>query len=817
MNTNGTLSSESSYIIPSDGRKRKAIIKDTLTGQQNTFYVTKNKAGVTTFYVKNGKEFFRVPRGTTNFSKFTSRGHNPRMTPRDRHLDFDYETTHFLTTLCPDFGYIKRMIDSDIGLLPTEVNTVRTVYMKGKKSGSGGEHGEVLKRRVEKKSTVDMYNVDIDPINKYKIIFGKMQSKKTFSIISISLYYLFRYRMSTFIIVRNSVDDCTQLTSRLSDVIDTYVKRMTDNKKYQEQFKKLFAVLDVDRGKTVQEDQLNKAMDGRQPQIFVSLRNKSDIDPVNKIVEKMTTKRYAVIIDESDDVDSGSKAISQFSLDVLKENSSLVWGVTATPLTTLVKEDVERGNVVVLRKPENYKDLPTFTFKDLKHEAIYSTKISDNLFDTDPNLKGYITDFSKTKPWRSSFYNGSKHPRYSLIRAGNTIDPQIHAAEYVMNKYGSRIVTITYNGSTKGITMRGKNLPNKSITIPGTKINSVVYEYEPYTHYLSGMHIGKVIEYLMKNGGVDKFPRIMVFAGKLADRGISFGTADFGDCVKAERIPWHLTELYLIASKTTTQGNLLQVAGRLCGVFRDDVPLTLYSNVGKEIIKAYWAQDELIERARKTVANREIKMAMKELLPDVSISEDKCSKRRFTSFHTLLRVKKVKNDSEEGGWDWKAEGKTYKGETAMFGKGSRTSVKQIAIDEEKVREIRKEVEKKREEEARKRREMGGGKGKYTVIDETVFGKTTKVRALLEDAIKVIIDNGWVNNDVKKADVNKELLKMKRWVTGESYVDQVNNINGSWNRLQDHSKLSKTTNKGHKESLLYWKNGEHMMIRLNSGR
>lgn len=548
-------------------------------------------------------------------------------------------TTKFLHSICPDFAMIQNMVDDSLV-----------------KKGKGNMQW------------------NIETANKTRMLKGEMQSCKSRAITTTALYYLLEYRISTFIVVQNSIDACNQLKDRIFQVFDDY-KDILHSNNVKKTFKKLFKVLDVRRGKVTNKKEISRAMSGKVPKIFILLRNTKDIDSINKMIGETKNKRFVTIIDESDENDSGVESLVQHQLQTLKDHSNLVWDVTATPLTNLVKDDIEQGYVGILSTPPAYKGLPMVNFKNLVEECSYYTKITHDPFEMDLNLTKYLDDFSKTTPYSCDIYN-EKHPVYSLVRSGNTIEPQLDVAYYIAQRYGNKITVITYNGSSAGITLSGNGLPKHPI-----KIGNSHSTYSEGVHKLPGCHIGKVITWLYNNGGVKKFPRIITLAGKMADRGISFGANNFSECKNNKKLWWHLTELYLIVPPSTTQSNLLQVAGRLCGVYNDNVPLTLYTNVGKDIVNSYWVQEELIERARSQYKK---KYLMGDALTDIKIQRDKCVKgRRFVSKGISYQPQKVKDDSKYGGWNWEQEGKTYFGTNAQFGNGQRkVEVRPMVVKEE---------------------------------------------------------------------------------------------------------------------------------------
>lgn len=450
---------------------------------------------------------------------------------------------------------------------------------------------------------------------KNKIVKGFMQSGKTWVMLCISMYYYIKYNLSTVIILQNSTSAEKQFLKRASQIFKEYN-------------------INIDRVKKIPKELLE---DVSTPKIMISLRNSKELEFFleNYIYD------FSLIIDESDFNDSGFTSEVERKLTDIKDRSLYIWNVTATALTSLMKNDIDAGNVAVLPRPEFYKDLPNITFVKLDEKTQTCTSIHDDPITRDPYLKTYLENFSSSKPFVCSFYSSDKetrHPRYTLIKIGNAVEPQLKLSNYIYENYPD-IITITYNGGNYGLTCRGNNLPQKSFII-----NNIRSKYSNNIHIFNNLHIGCFITYLQRRG-VDSFPRIIVIAGKMADRGISFCS----NLYSRHTLTWHLTEMYFIASKTMNQSNLLQCAGRLCGKFADDIPLVLYTNASNDIIKSYYIQEELIERCKKTCLSKNI--LMNQAIPEEPIAKSKCSKRKVTN-GVECSLNKVSDDRDEGGWNW---------------------------------------------------------------------------------------------------------------------------------------------------------------------
>jgi hypothetical protein len=425
-----------------------------------------------------------------------------------------------------------------------------------------------------------------------KIIKGYVQSRKSWMIIKACVYTVLVHKRTCLIIVENKTSALLQLQKRLLD----YIIAMKED-------------VDVVAVKTLMKrGELSKTMKSEKPKIVISLRNDCDLKHLDKKVN--TDSVFDVYIDESDVTDSVSGAKCQIYLDEILKNAKCIYSISATILSSMVKDQIEQNNVFIMSKPNGYRDISSLNIVDLP-ESTYSSKKDSNPFENDVNLKNYLAEFA----CRSL---QGEHPNISLVRVSSTLTPQFKVAKYLYKKHPG-IVTITYNGGGS-ITMRGKLLPKSSIVL-GRKSSKV----EENVHTFSDITIGKILTWLHEHGGVDRFERIMILAGKMADRGITFGSDNYSECIDEKKLPWHLTEMYYLTASCTDQPSIIQAAGRLCGVFPDSLNLTLYSNVAEDIKKAYLLQEELIQRALEVNFEN---MTFGELIEKVKISSEKIPKRR---------------------------------------------------------------------------------------------------------------------------------------------------------------------------------------------
>jgi hypothetical protein len=242
---------------------------------------------------------------------------------------------------------------------------------------------------------------------------------------------------------------------------------------------------------------------------------------------------------------------------------------------------------------------------------------------------------------------------------GTSTEPQKLLFRYIANNYN--IAVIFYNG--EGIDLYHSSIVNKKIYI---KCGNRVYGSKK-TPWCKNAHsftkkvaISDVIQWLKDNGGVEKFPRIITLSGKLAGRGISFVSSDYGMYIDEARknkfcmnwMGWRLTEMYMMVSKNTSQPNLMQIAGRLCCIVYDNIPTIMYctQKIFDDILKAYQSQEELISRAILT-QEKYSEMFFKDAIMQLKIKKEKMSKRRLTisAEKRLPKHNLVKDDSDQPG------------------------------------------------------------------------------------------------------------------------------------------------------------------------
>lgn len=474
-------------------------------------------------------------------------------------MDVQDKVFRFLLQKCPDLQKLFELFNNFV-----------------KNEDENIVESKVEHKLVETKVEREFFNTD-NFKNKKVIVKGFVQSGKTNFIISASALFNFFGNKNIVIITRNSTDEQIQLLNRVKQ-FNTEVK----------------STLNTDG------DFLSNSKN-----IFIEIGNPSRIKKITKLMIKKK-KDYILFIDEVDFMDTSDTKTTEELLK-LKENAYSYFGVSATIMDSILKtEDTE---LVILSKPENYRGIESFITRTLPNKnSVLTKKISDPIIEDD-NLEDYLQEFSTKTPYFVPIYS-DYHPVDTLIRVSRALDPNRRLLSYISKQYPNIPCMLYCGGGSIELYLPNITTPIKLPDGQKSKIGQLKTEnerekFEGIYHFFTSTSPSYVKEWLYENGGVGLYSHIITLAGQLASRCISYGASNFDKCKVENKLWWHLTEMYLCASNSTDQPELMQTAGRLCVSTPrgDNIPLTLYSTkeVEKDLVKAYWLQEELIDRANSRV------------------------------------------------------------------------------------------------------------------------------------------------------------------------------------------------------------------------
>lgn len=475
------------------------------------------------------------------------------------------------------------------------------------------------------------------------VVKGHVQSGKTNFMLCTALVHLFRDLMSSVIVLRDSRGDFNQIANRIKET----VKSLSD---YLARGDIEIKILMVDSH--LSDVEFDLAMECKSPRLIVVLGNGSQLARINRRLEAgEDNKEFLLFIDEADANDAGDSARAQQVLS-LCQKAKYRLHVSATVLELGLKNELDVGGVHIMRDVPHYMGLDKLQPRYLKDgKAAPCNKVKDVPSEKDPNISEFLDFFAELEPHYIDLFS-CYHPQHCLISCGATIEPQRRLMELAANREG--ITVVVYNGD--GIDLYSESLVSENVVIDGYQ--SMECPWMPGGHRISSrVGYSSVIQFLKDLGGVERFPRILTISGKLAGRGISFTSRDYGKYLanfsagtQPTWVGWRLTSMYIIPSSTASQPFLMQITGRVCCIVRDNIPTYVYTTrkTFRDIRKAYWAQEELIARAR---GSREAGSSFRDAILAVKMQKNKLSKRPLTlsELRRLPAENLVQDDSDQPG------------------------------------------------------------------------------------------------------------------------------------------------------------------------
>lgn len=429
---------------------------------------------------------------------------------------------------------------------------------------------------------------------KYWLIYGKIQSGKTNHGLGIATLGIIDCR-STILIVPNLTSYYHQWQNRAREF----------SQKCGVNIRTYFM------GEASHRKDIEKTIGCRQrAALVIVLGNHIELTMINSIISKQDHVVYQLLVDEADE--SYKKDVTRYApqYQLLVERAAFVFGISGTTFKIWFTEhELFTNNIIAIEPDENYKGVKTFDFIELPKEVKPPGK-SEDPHDHDEYFEPFFYEQLSL-----SFAN---HPVIWLYKSSNVNSRQFLMQEYFMEHCDlNRWCSIAVN--QLGVSIYHPSLENVRLKIGGVKSKKDMRGI----HKFSSLSIPTTLQWLKTNGGVDRFPHIIIFCGMMANRGMSFVSQDY---------QWHLTGQYLVTNLSSGPDctNLLQYC-RLCGVYPyDDIPLTFVTHkvVWDSIIKADALQDDLI---RKAVLISDRGTMMRQFVQDYPLDKALVPRRRLTS------------------------------------------------------------------------------------------------------------------------------------------------------------------------------------------
>lgn len=633
---------------------------------------------------------------------------------------------------------------------------------------------------------------------------GNIQSGKTKFIISTSIWFLLNNK-SVLLVLRNMKDDKDQFSTRCNDMS----KNIGNELEKQGFDRNMFQIVCVDK------NSINKeTIRGDVPKIMIALYNNSQLKNFYDLIGEEEKNKYVVFIDEADmlhktvtgyETTENDTLTASVYLDNIVKSAFCSFSVSGTILDAILKNNIKAEDLIVLKSSASYRSHNTFLVEHLELPCKFTSTVSESIIDNDPNIISFLQMFSNLRKI-NTFYN-EKHPNYCLFRVADVIKPMEDFFETVSKRFPD-IVFMVYNGS--------------GTKVHHSKIKNIKLSCGTVSNYKNGIHsFGKgitpshILEWLKNNGGVDKFPHIATIAGDLASRGISFGSADFAECINNNRLGWHLTRMYATFAKSTDLPELLQITGRLCIVAFDGMPLTI-SMTEKDhenLIKGFNITEEFINRAKKQAPET----ILQDFVRDTPMFKKKVPRGRHLTKFENFKPKRVteKEDLEAGGWLADKNGnyvlkKVVVKTTDNMGKEievkdmSQVTKEGILFGEEEKEE---KSEKEFDGELKEEEDINNNEYIYYFIDKNILCENSIQKHTVTKVIDVIIKNNIQNKNILRTEVIKHLLELKDFKLANIFQ-----ICGNFDKgiIPKMKKIKNIDTKG----LIYWKESGRKYFRYN---
>jgi hypothetical protein len=400
---------------------------------------------------------------------------------------------------------------------------------------------------------------------KQQLIKGETQSGKTNVMLCDALLEVTLRKRNVIMVLRNVKCDALQLAKNVrifQKKWDKFSERDGINQLDNPALVTQHITADLD-AQTVISDMINTEC-SRDPRVFICICNKTELEKVKSIAlfAKDKGRNFTLIVDEADDLSvnrstdgiHGGKNAN--TIDLVQELESVAEKtiyITATDADILGSKPIAPGNKsrIELAPPQDYRG-----FKDGSINIVH-IGLNDPIKETVLRWTHEEPVMRKDKRCLIPFIGLISLPTTREKKNMNEVADNCHT------HFPNTFTTIVYNGD--GCTLNYDGMPDEVSHPCSDGTNVSIYKNKP-----SNLQISDLLQYLKENDN-GQFPRrIVIVAGGLASRGISFVSADY---------LWHLRGMLYTPGKRTPLPDIIQKVGRLCGRNKFGAPTVyLYTN-----------------------------------------------------------------------------------------------------------------------------------------------------------------------------------------------------------------------------------------------
>lgn len=418
--------------------------------------------------------------------------------------------------------------------------------------------------------------------SKSTLIKGAIQSGKTNIICSICLYLHSIARRNSILIVRNFNEDAYQFQRGMERFLERYMTYLKLHGGYTEEnienmIPFMFYAGNIIRKHTNQYEHITPFLEHFKHNKLqcVALANHDQLSKINHCLDTLhkydSMNSFALIVDEVDQLLYTNGESLKIQMDTLRESSKQLFGVSATLYEPVLHSEFDTLNTYIMTPPSDYRGIPDVLFEFIEAHRGRSYE--------DASLLSFLD---------RDHVPFSNHPFISMIKTERKIDEQERLLASLKRRYPVKYTILTYNGDN--IMIYHHSLSQLPLLVLSNKKKSIKEKEGDY-HVFHKCPLSMVLQYLKDNGGVRRFERIIIIAHGLVGRGINIVSHDF---------EWHLTHMFYRPSINTSVESILQ-SMRLCGIYKDTIPLTclLEKEYYDILYKGYQLQEDIFKRIKQ--------------------------------------------------------------------------------------------------------------------------------------------------------------------------------------------------------------------------
>lgn len=416
------------------------------------------------------------------------------------------------------------------------------------------------------------------------LIMGYVQSGKSEIMFAVALFVARLLGVNVVVVLRNYVSDHQQFDYNFRNVFLEDLRGHLRGLGYDilDQILPVLSAGSLSRSREHHRlndpDGVETAMSTGNGAVVIALANEPQLGALVEILDRADEPRpYLMMVDEVDDTAYGSGQGHDF-LRALMDRSVHTIGVSATVFDPLHDQRFFASRVRILPPPVDYKGIQDF------RKCVIQPLLADptiSRLERDPDLIRVLDDLRSTILHTSE----TSHPIMILLKNERLKRKQNDMMNDLIDRYQEDYTILVHNSDASTVYAPGSRL--RAIGALGRRLRPDTRRHGVY--YLRRTAIQDILQLLKSQPrSASRFKRIIIISHDIIGRGINLVSRDF---------EWHLTHMFYRPSINTTVPMMLQ-SMRLCGRFRDDLTLTLYTEKTalETILRGHQLQREVVER-----------------------------------------------------------------------------------------------------------------------------------------------------------------------------------------------------------------------------